>query len=274
LGYVDPDVVAAREAGLRSQLEAELQQGTKSYAKGELEEAARLLERLANDDPDWIAPRQLLAEIHYRAGRLDESQLQLDWLIEHGVEHPRLSLIAGAVALARREFAIAIEALEYAAYVEPNLPSVHTLLGTALFRLGRSETAQNSFTKAIERNPADVSAYDGLSAICIQRGEFEEAANFALEALEHDMQFFRAHYHLGVALAKLNRLPESIAALETAAKVDANSAAPYYWLSRIAQTQLADPRLAAEDREKGRAVSRRRLRRLKVTKGTLRPTDS
>jgi tetratricopeptide (TPR) repeat protein len=258
LGYVDPDVVAAREAALRSQLEAELQQATKSYAKGELAEAARLFERLAIDDPDWIAPRQLLAEIHYRAGRLDECQSQLDWLIEHGVEHPRLSLIAGAVALAHREFAIAVEALEYAAYVEPDLPSVHTLLGTVLLRLGRLETAESSFTKAIEHNPADVNAYDGLSAICIQRGEFEEGANFALEALEHDIRFFRAHYHLGVALAKMNRAPESIAALETAAKVDVNSAAPYNWLSRIAQKQLADPRLAAEYREKGRAVIRRR----------------
>jgi tetratricopeptide (TPR) repeat protein len=261
LGYVDPDVVAARDAAIQIQLEAEFQEATKRYAKGDVQEATQLLERLAIDDPDWIAPRQLLAEIHYRTGRLDESQSQLDWLIEHGVEHPRLSLIAGAIALAHRDFTIALEALEYAAYVEPDLPSVHTLLGTALFRLGRTEAAQSSLTKAIERNPADVNAYDGLSAICIQRGEFEEAANFALEALEHDMQLFRAHYHLGVALAKLNRLPESIAALETAAKVDANSAAPYHWLSRIAQNQLADSRLAAKYREKGRAIIRQRGRR-------------
>jgi tetratricopeptide (TPR) repeat protein len=261
LGYDDPDAVAAREAAVRRQLEAEFQDAAKRYSRGDIEEAGRLFEKLAVDDPDWTAPRQVLAEIYYRAGRLADAQLQLGWLAEHGVEHPRLALIAGAVALSHREFIVALEALDYAAFVEPNLPSVHTLLGMVLLRLGQSEAAQSSFTKAIERNPADVNAYDGMAAICIQRGEFEEAANFALEALAHDMQLFRAHYHLGVALSKLNRLHESIAALETAAKMDVNSAAPYYWLSRIAQKQLADPHRAAEYLDKGRAVIRRRPRR-------------
>jgi Flp pilus assembly protein TadD len=262
LGYVDPDAVAAREAAVRRLLEAEFQDAVNRYNRGDIEEAGQLFEKLAVDDPDWTAPRQLLAEIYYRAGRLADAQLQLDWLAEHGVEYPRLALITGAIALAHREFVVALEALEYAAFVEPNLPSVHTLLGTVLLRLGRSEAAQSSYAKAIEHNPADGNAYDGMAANCIQNGEFEEAANLALEALEHDMQLFRAHYHLGIALSKLNRLHESIAALETAAKLDANSAAPYYWLSRIAEKQLADPRRAAEYRDQGQAIVRRRSSRV------------
>ncbi len=249
---------------MRRQLDAEFQNAAKLYERGDLNAAARQFEKLTADDPDWTAPRQLLAELYYRVGRLAEARLQSDWLAEHGVEHPRLALIAGALALARRDLVVGFEALEYAAYVEPDLPSVHTLLGTVLRRQHEWNAARDSFAKAIERNPADVAAYDGMATICLDRGEFEEAATYALEALEHDMQFFRTHYHLGVALLKMNRLHESIAALETAAKVSTNSAAPYYWLSRIAEKQLADPRRAAGYREQGRAVVRERTRRFKI----------
>lgn len=250
--------MAAREAALHRQLEVELHDATKRYAQGNVVEAENLLEKLAVDDPDWIAPRQLLAEIHYRTGRLADAKSQLDWLAEHGVEHPRLALVAGAIALARRDFATALDALEYAGHVEPSLPSVHTLLGTVLLRLGRLDGAGQSFQKAVQQNPSDAIAYDGLAEIHIRRKEFEDAANFALESLEHDMQLFVAHYHLGLALANLERPHEAIAALETSAGINPRRAAPYYWLSRIAAQQLGDAVRAARYREIGREVIRRR----------------
>lgn len=258
MGYVDPDVLAAREAALRSQLEAELQEATKRYETGDIDQAAHLLERLAIDDPDWVAPHHLLAEIYYRAGRLDDSQSQLDWLTEHGVERPRLALMGGAMALAKRDFAAALEALKYAAHVEPKLPSVHTLLGKVLLRLGKLDSAKDSFQIAVQHNPSDAFAYDGLAAIQLRCGEFEDAANFALESLEHDMQLFAAHYRLGLALANLGRPREAITALQTSARTNINRAAPYYWMSRIAEKQLADPVLASHFFEQGREVVRRR----------------
>src|SRR5688572_6331889 len=122
LGYIDPNEIAGREAAIRQQQQVELRQATDLTAAGRLAEATVVLEKLSSDDPNWIAPRRLLAEIHYRAGRFDAAQAQLDWLTFHGVEHPRLALIAGAIALNRRQLQLALELLEYAAYVEPNLP--------------------------------------------------------------------------------------------------------------------------------------------------------
>ena len=133
--------MAAREAARRRQLEAEFQDAIKRFKRGELDDAAQQFAKLTADDPDWVAPRQLLAEIYYRTGRLAAARLQLDWLAEHGVEHPRLALIAGALALACRDFVAALEPLEYAAFVEPDLPSVHTLLGMVLLRQHRWDLA-------------------------------------------------------------------------------------------------------------------------------------
>ncbi|HEX3601847.1 MAG TPA: hypothetical protein VHU84_16960, partial [Lacipirellulaceae bacterium] len=98
----------------------------------------------------------------------------------------------------------------------------------------------------------------GLAAIRLRNEDFADAAGLALEALEHDMQLFRAHYHLGVALAHLDRPEEAVMAFETAAKLNATGAAPFYWLAHIAAKLLADTGLAKQYSERGRDVIRRR----------------
>jgi tetratricopeptide (TPR) repeat protein len=242
LGYVDPELMSLRERSLRQQLEAEFQQALKLYQSDDLRAAIEQFERLAAEDPDWVAPRQVLVESYYRAGRPADAGRHLAWLTQHGVEHPRLALVEGALALGRRELEQAQDALEYAAHVEPKLPSVHTLLGMVYFRRGKLAEADASFDRALELNLADTRALDGRAAIHLRRGEFAEAADLSLQALEQDMQFFRAHYQLGVALVRLDRLKEAQVAFESAARVGTQHAAPYYWLTRIAR---ADGNLSA-----------------------------
>lgn len=257
LGYVDLEAVAAREAAVRRQLEAEFQQAAKDYEQGHIEGAIGQFERLSADDPAWIAPRQLLAEAYYRTSRISESRAQLDWLTVHAVEHPRLALLSGAIALSVRNLPEAVDALRYAAHVEPTLPSVHTLLGTALLRSTELEGASKAFQRALERNEADARAVDGLAAVCLRRRDFVGAANYALEALDRDMNLFNAHYHLGVALSNMDRPPDAIAAFENAARINGSAAAPHRRLQRIAES-LGDTALAAQYRERGRQVIRQR----------------
>ncbi len=259
LGYVDPDVVAAREGTLRRELEAEFQQALKSFERGDLQEALDRFEKLAADDPNWVAPRQLLAEIHYRLGDLPRAEKQLEWLTLHAVEHPRLALIAGAIALARRDMSEALEGLKYAASTDPNLPSVHTLLGATLVRLGRLTEAQHAFERAIKQHVTDAQALDGMAGIHLRKSNFADAAGAALEALDQDMQLFRAHYHLGIALAHLDRPDDAITAFETSAKVNANNAAPFRWLARVAEEQLGDADRARQYLERGIEIARRRV---------------
>ena len=150
---------------MRRELEAEFQHAIKQFERGELAEATHQFEKLAVDDPNWAAPRQLLAEAYYRLGDLPRAKSQLEWLTLHAVEHPRLALISGAIALAKREMAEALDALDYAAHVEPELPSVHTLLGAVYFRLGDWAAAKTEYQHAIDRAPTDAHAFDGLAAV-------------------------------------------------------------------------------------------------------------
>jgi tetratricopeptide (TPR) repeat protein len=258
LGYIDPHEASARQAARRRQLQAELDRARDLRAQGQVAQAVALLDELAAEDPDWAAPHERLAEVHYGAGRWSGAQAALDWLAHHGYEHPRYALIAGGIALARRDLHAALEELLFAWRVMPELPSIHTLLGSVLFRLARLDEAEDAFREAAQQNPNDARARDGLAAICLKHGEYEEAADWALRALEQDMQLFRAHYHLGLALAHLNRPEEALLALEASARVDGTRTAPYYWLSRIAIDQLHDSHRSRQYRERGRQILRDR----------------
>ncbi len=261
LGYVDPDEVAARKVELRQKSTADLARAMELHAHDSSQDAVALLEGICANDPDWHVPRQRLAEIHYNAGRWAEAQAQLDWLAHHGADYPRSALIAGGIALVQREIHTALEELQYARHVEPNLPSAHTLVGTVLLRLGRWDEAENALREAAQQNPNDARARDGLAAVCLKHGEYEDAADWALRALEQDMRLFRGHYHLGLALAHLDRPSEALQALERSTQVDPSRTAPYRWLSRIAGEMLGDPIRAAWYRERARDIIRQRRQR-------------
>jgi len=258
LGYVDPEEAAASQAALRSRLEADLGRAIELHGSGRGQEAVELLHRIASDDPELISPRQILAELHFRAGNWNAARPHLDWLAYHNVVTPRLALMAGALALTGRDLPTALDELKYASHVEPTLPSVQSLFGATLLRLGKWEAAEEAFERALRQNPENAPALEGLAALALHREDFEGGAHWALEALRHDMQQFRAHYHLGIALAYLERIEAAIEAFATCARLEPLRAAPFYWLSRLADEHQGDAVSAAEYRERGREVIRQR----------------
>ena len=260
LGYTDPAEVDARRAALRRRLDDDLRRAIELLRSSRQSDATRLLDRLIKEDPDWIAPRQLLADIHFRAGDWKAAQSNLDWLAHHNVVTPRLALMSATLAVQRRALRCALEDLEYACHVDPALGGARSLLGTVRMRLGLWETAEETFKQAHAQNSTDARALDGLSAVALRRGDFEEAAHRALEALEHDMRLYPAHYHLGIALVRLGRAEAAGEAFLTCARLDPSRAAPFYWMSRIArerQNEIA----AAEYRNHGLEILRRRRQR-------------
>lgn len=233
LGYTDPEVDALRALARQQHLEVELQAAEKLRQEGELAGAIRLLKQLSEADAEWITPRQKLLEIFVAERDFAEARPYYEWLAEHGVEHPRITLVGGALALVRRDFTEAVDALTYVALVDPEAPNVHSLLGTAFRRTGRYCDADAAFQTALQHSPQDPIALDGLAVICITQENFEDAASYALQALEYDMQAFAAHYHLGMALAKMGQLPEATAALTMAARLEPTRAAAHRQLSRL-----------------------------------------
>jgi Tfp pilus assembly protein PilF len=256
LGYVDPHEIAARQAEKRLRLDLDLRRALDSINQGRGSEAIDTLQRLTSEDPEWTAPRQLLCEAEFRAGNHASARLHLDWLDLHNVISPRLAMIAGTIALEKRDLHAALVDLEYAAHADRQLAGAAMLLGLVQLRLGKLDAAEDAFLRAMQQNRSDARALDGLATIALHRKDFEDAAQWALKALEQEMQFYRAHYHLAVALVQLRHHPDAATkALLTCTQIDPSRAAPYYWLSRLARGQ-GDAALAADYRRQARQIIR------------------
>jgi tetratricopeptide (TPR) repeat protein len=260
LGYVDPHESRASRAQRRHRLESQLRRAVALINGNRGPEAIDLLSTLLAEDSDWIAPRQLLAELYFSQANLEAAQTHAQWLAHHNIGTPRLALITGAIALQHRDLRGALDDLEYASHVEPLLPRVWSLLGAVQLRLGQSEQAQNSFQRALQHNSTDALALDGLAALALGRKQFEAAADWALKALDCDMRLPHAHYHLGMALAALGRPEPAMHALLACARLEPSRAAPYCQLSRIAG-KLGDRDRASEYRNTARQIIRRRRTR-------------
>jgi len=267
LGYVDPHEVALRESALRSQLEGELQQSLLQAQQGHAADAIVSLNRLVRDDPEWIAPHELLAQIHFQLANVVEARNELRWLECHGCESPRLSLMASRLAIAERDFKSAIEHLDYSTHVAPELPAGHALYGEALRRLNQPDAAEEAFRRALAQNAADAHSLDGLAAISLSRGDFEAAAEWALSALEANMQLVSAHWHLGRALEQMGRPNDALAAFQACHRADPRRLAPLRRLTYLA-VKLNNPANAEVYRELARTELSHRRQRRELSQGS------
>lgn len=114
--------------------------------------------------------------------------------------------IIGRVHLARREYDLAIEALQYALELNSCLAVAYCGLGNSLAYEGRLDEAIQQFESAIKLSPHDPfrwAFYSYRSLAHLFRGEFEEAASWARNAVRIPNAQYWARAHLVAALGHL-----------------------------------------------------------------------
>lgn len=258
LGYADPVEVAARESARRCRQETDLNRVISLLDAGLVSQAIATLEQLTEEHPDLLRAHEQLADAYFRANDPQSARREIDWLMGRGVELPRLYFLLGAIEFGERRFDLAIEHLRCAGRAGNRLPGLHALEGSTYLQQRDLAAAENAFQSSIELEGPNLRAHDGLAAVYLRLGRYEEAAVNALAALDKEMRFGKAHYHLGVALLHLGKPSEALHAFETWASVDPSSAAPYRWMAYACRQYLDDaPRAAAYQRQ-GRELVRRR----------------
>jgi tetratricopeptide (TPR) repeat protein len=103
-------------------------------------------------------------------------------------------MLAGSTLLDLNEFAQARRDLDNAMRLDPSLPGLCTLDGTARDKGGDAEAAEPSFRQALLQNPNDFEANLYLGAILYQRRNMEEAKKYLDKALELNPQSTMARY--------------------------------------------------------------------------------
>lgn len=122
------------------------------------------------------------------------------------------------ILIGKRKYKKAITLLTEAIQTKPN-PEVYYQKGRAHVKLQEFHLAEESFTEALKLEADNARYHQAIAAVYIQLGEYEEAAEHALTAIELIKYFPDAHYTLGEALQKLGDLENAKIAFETAAKL-------------------------------------------------------
>lgn len=103
-------------------------------------------------------------------------------------------MLAGSTLLDLNEFPQARRDLDNAMHIDPTLPGLCTLDGTARDKDGDTKAAEPAFREALESNPNDFDANLYLGAILYQRRAMDEAKKYLDKALELKPESTMARY--------------------------------------------------------------------------------
>jgi tetratricopeptide (TPR) repeat protein len=169
-------------------------------------------------------------------------------------QSPLTDYLEGQVLIAEKRYPEALDSL--ARVSEANLARPDLLLQTAdlYLRLGRAEEARLAYRKALAADPDDVLAHLGLCRIALRKGEYDFAANSALDAVERTYQDPLAHFLLGRALAGMREYERAAGAFRAAVSFNPNFPEAHLRLAALLEKHLGDIESAREHRRLARTM--------------------
>lgn len=206
----------------------------------------------ANKDNPEATTEQALAE-------LDQAPLEFKNAIEAELfsthEREQISRLQGLASVNKRAFDFlegyshiaqkrplqGIKLLQQAIDSQPNRPSLYILIGETYLRQKFLEKAQQAFEKSLELDEKSPQSLLGLARCFLGRHQNEEAAEKCLAAIGQKFHYPDAHYYLGVALHRLDKIDRAIDALKLSAAQNPNNSRAYGRIGYIYRTVRDDP---------------------------------
>jgi tetratricopeptide (TPR) repeat protein len=233
---------------------------------GRDEEALKYLEPALSDAPDNPA-------LLYATGLvcLRQEKPYLNAIIKSLSEVPgglpASRLLRGQQLLKRFEFEKAVEELEAAAKLNPELPRLQYSLGLCYYKLGRTKEAGTAFEAELQRSPKDFSTLYYAAYFRAENGDTAEAHSRIEKALAIEPESMEANALLAKILFKEGQAAEAVPLLESAVKKDPEDPEKRYLLARI-YLQLGRKEDAAREFNESK-----RLRAQQVEKDRIKPAD-
>jgi len=266
------------------------------YKKGDFTNAADQFETLHKSLPNDVGIAVLLGYSDVQLGKTDaavalleplesRNAANLDFEYAYGsalikagrgregavrIEHVATSsnsadayLLAGSPFLDLNEYEPARRDLDTALKLDPKLPGVQTLAGTARDKTGAIKEAEEAFREALKINPDDFDANLYLGAILSKRRDLEEARPYLERAVRLNPTSSMAGYEMGMLQSTSGQYQAAADQLEKVVKSDPDWLEPhielaslYYRLKRPddgrKERQIVD-RLTAAQQQKGPA---------------------
>ena len=147
---------------------------------------------------------------------MDEALVAARRAIELDGQDANSYFTIGRVHLARREYGLAIDALEHARTLNPCLAVTYCGLGDSLAYEGRLDEAIDQFEIAMRLSPHDPfrwAFYSYRSLAHLFRGDFEDAVTWARKSVQIPNAQYWSHAHLVAALGHLGHGDQAAGAL-------------------------------------------------------------
>jgi len=127
------------------------------------------------EKPAGLEAKVKLAEMDLFSGKQAEAEQQVQDVLK---ENPRSSeglILSGRMALAKRNGKDAVQTFRTVLHDQPELATVHFLLGQAYLLTGENRLAKESFERAVALYPGQVDARRSLAALENQSGRHQQA---------------------------------------------------------------------------------------------------
>ncbi len=252
LGYIDQASLGP-EAGAATERENRWNLARACLYGGKFERALELLEECLAAAPGRADYGQLLARTQLKLGLADEAEETLRACLENLGPTTPARLLLASVAAQRGRHAEALEQLAIVRETEPENPQLLRGLAEAYLALRRWTDAEEIARRMLALDPGDARAHLALARCQLHGGKPRDAAETALDAVGLQYGAPRAHFLLGVALARCGELEAAEAALNNCLQLAPSHRPAARHLTRVRRT-LGRP--GAED-----ALAQARLRR-------------
>jgi tetratricopeptide (TPR) repeat protein len=190
-------------------------------ANGQLEQAAGAYRKALAGDPSFGPARFALIQAELNRGNRDAAIAEAKKILDAGAGNADMSRLIGEDAVRRGDYPAAIPYLEKATQGLPGNPDGWALLGRAYHAGRRYDEAAESYKKAVELAPQNLSYRSTYGLILGQAGEFEEGlAQLQKVTATPGYKDAAGWVNLGWIYRNMNKPEESIAAYKKGLELD------------------------------------------------------
>ena len=194
---------------------------------GATEEGLSILKEASEVSSGYIRSRLVLAHRLYRLGRIDEAVREYKGVLKNAPGNFKANNNLGLIYLETEQFSAAHKVLSKAVEVEPLDARLHNNLGIAYYSLGilrddpeDLELATAAFREAVRIAPDYANGYNSLADALDAQGQLEDSRKALEKSLElynrqHPASRLRERLRRGVCLARLGRIEEALAVVES-----------------------------------------------------------
>ena len=217
------------------------------------EQALPLLENCFHACPFRTDYAQVLAACQMHLGLLDEADATVAKAAETFGRTEQADLVRASIAIQKKDFHAALEALERVREKSPGEVQLQLMLAQSYLALRRWSDAETAARAVLAADPHNAQALLVLARGFLRADRAEEAADAAAECIGLQFGNPQGHFLLGAALASQERFEEAVRPLENALRLAPRFLRAQRLLARVYR-RLGRPERAAVCESQGFAT--------------------